>query len=160
MSFHWHYVIFPVFILILTIILIVYFYHRLPADLAYHFKADGSPDKWLSREMTVIWTLVPQILLTLVAGAITWGITKLGYLFRQTVSTGIKSENILSLMGNMVALPQIILCFAMADIFSYNSNQIHLMPIWLFALIVLLLSSVFLGIFFIRTIRQAWRPNQ
>jgi hypothetical protein len=53
----------------------------------------------------------------------------------------------------MVALPQIILGFAMLDIFSYNSYQIHLMPLWIFALIVMGLGGMALGIFFILAIR-------
>ena len=56
-------------------------------------------------------------------------------------------------MGNMIVLPQIILCFAMLDIFSYNSYQIHLMPLWVFALIVMGLGGMALGIFFILAIR-------
>jgi len=104
--------------------------------------------------------LTPQFLLTLLAGAIAWGMTKLGGLFRQTGSAGIKVERILLLMGNMVALPQIILCFAMVDIFSYNSYQIHLMPLWIFALIIVALGGIILGIFFIQAMRQAWRASR
>ncbi len=59
-------------------------------------------------------------------------------------------------MGNMIALPQIILCFAMLDIFSYNSYQVHIMPLWVFALITMGLGGIILGIFFIRAIRRAW----
>ncbi len=156
LAFHWSYIILPVVILLLSIILTAYFYHRLPVEVAYHFNPDGSPDKWLSRGTIILWMLLPQLFLTLLAGAITWGITKLGALFRQPENTWIKPERILLLMGNMIALPQVILCFAMLDIFSYNSYQIHIMPLWVFALIIMGLGGVILGIFFIRAIRQAW----
>ena len=63
-------------------------------------------------------------------------------------------------MGNMVALPQIILCFAMLDIFSYNSYQMHIMPLWVFALIIMGLGGIILGIFFIRAIRRGWGATQ
>ena len=155
LPFRWGYIILPLFIFLLSIILSTYFYHLLPNEVAYHFKPDGLPDKWLSRGMIIAWALVPQILLTLVAGAFTWGITKLGVLVRQE-KTWIKLEGVLLLMGNMIALPQIILCFAMLDIFSYNSYQIHIMPIWVFALIIMGLGGIVLGIFFIRIIRQVW----
>ena len=59
-------------------------------------------------------------------------------------------------MGNMVALPQIILCFAMLDIFSYNSYQIHLMPVWIFALIIMVIGGIILGIFLFQAVRRAW----
>tara|TARA_B100000315_G_C14508391_1_gene555766 strand:+ start:384 stop:893 length:510 start_codon:yes stop_codon:yes gene_type:complete len=153
LAFHWSYIILPVAILLLSIILTAYFYRRLPVEVAYHFEHDGSPDRWLNRGTIILWMLLPQLSLTMMAGAISWGITKLSVLFRQRESTRIKPERILLLMGNMVALPQIILCFAMLDIFSYNSYQIHIMPLWVFALIVMGLGGVILGIFFVRAMR-------
>ncbi len=156
LAFHWSYIILPVAILLLSIILTAFFYYRLPLEVAYHFKSDGSPDRWLSRGAIILWLFLPQLFFTLLAGAITWGITKLGALFRQPESTWIKPENILVLMGNMIALPQVILCFAMLDIFSYNSYQIHILPLWVFALIIMGLGGIILGIFFIRAMRQAW----
>ena len=148
--FRWTYIILPVGILFLCIILTGYFYHLLPGEVAYHFQ-DGSPDRWTSRGAIIAWMLTPQLLLALLAGAIVWGTVKLSAHFRQTGNTGVKK--MLSLMGNMVALPQIILGFAMLDIFSYNSYQIHLMPLWVFALIVMGLGGMALGIFFILAIR-------
>jgi len=159
LPFHWSYILLPLAILALSIILTAYFYHQLPTEVAYHFKLDGSPDRWLGRGMVILWLLVPQPLLTLVAAAITWGITKLGILSSQPESAWIKPEGMLSLMGNMVALPQIILCFAMLDIFSYNAYQMHIMPLWIFALITMGLGGVILGIFFILAIRRAWRAT-
>ncbi len=156
LPFGWGYIILPLAILSLSIILTAYFYHQLSTEVAYHFKLDGSPDRWLSREMITLWLLVLQLLLTLVAGAIVWGITKLGVLSRQSGSAWIKPERILSLMGNMIALPQIILGFAMLDIFSYNSYHMHIMPLWVFALIIMGLGGIILGIFFILAIRRAW----
>ena len=70
LPFHWSYIILPVAILLLSILLTAYFYRLLPTEVAYHFKLDGSPDKWLSREITITWALTPQILRTLVSGAI------------------------------------------------------------------------------------------
>ncbi|MFB0559266.1 MAG: DUF1648 domain-containing protein [Dehalococcoidales bacterium] len=159
LPFRWSYIILPLAILALAIILTAYFYHQLTAEVAYHFKLDGSPDRWLGRGMIAIWFLLPQLLLTLVAVAITWGITKLGVLFRQPESAWVKPERILLPMGNMVALPQTILCFAMVDIFSYNAYQIHIMPLWVFALIIMGLGGIILGIFFILAIRRAWRAT-
>ena len=159
LPFRWRYILLPMAVFILSIILTAYFYHLLPGEVAYHFKADGSPDKWLGREMIIAWTLVPQILLTLVAGGLTWRITKLSILFGQAESTRIKSDGVLLLIGNMIVLPQVILCFAMLDIFSYNSYQIHIMPVWLFALIIMVLGGITLGILFIRIIRQTLRTK-
>jgi len=154
-AFHWSYIILPLVILLLSIALTAYFYHRLPAEVAYGFKLDGSPDKWLSRGTIILWMLLPQLFLTLLSAAITWGATKLGIPSKQTEGTRIKPERILSLMGNLVALPQIILCFALADIFSYNSYQMHIMPLWVFTLIIMGLGAIILSMFFISAIRRA-----
>ncbi len=160
LAFPWRHILLPVLILAVAIILTAYFYRLLPAEVGYHFETDGSPDRWLSRGVFILWMLVPQLFLTLLAGAITWGATRLTVRFRQPDSTGIKPERILSLMGNMIALPQIILGFAMLDIFSYNSYQVHLLPLWMVALIVMVLGGIILGLFFIQAIRQAWGASR
>jgi len=154
--FHWGYIALPLTILILTVGLTGYFYRLLPAEVAYHFQADGSPDRWLNRGTIILWTLLLQFLFTLVAWAITWGITRLATMFSQPEITWIRPGKIMALMGNMVALPQIILCFAMLDIFSYNSYQIRLIPLWVFVLIIMVAGGIVLGVFFIQIIRQAW----
>ena len=159
-SFRWSYIILPAAILLLSIILAAFFYQQLPDSVAYHFQLDGSPDRWLSREIITAGTLAPQLIFTLLAGAITLGVIKLGILSKQTGAAGIKPERILLLMGNMIALPQIVLCFAMLDIFSYNSYQVHVMPLWVFALIIMGLGAIILGGFFILTIRRVWRATQ
>ena len=155
--FRWNYFMLPVVIFLLAIILAAFFYPQLPAEVAYHFKPDGSPDTWLSREAILAWMLVPQLCLTLLAGAITWGIIRLSTIFRDAEGN-LKLERIISLMGNMIGLPQLIICFAMLDIFSYNSYGVHIMPIWIFALIVMGLGSIPLGIFFIKAVRRVMEP--
>ncbi len=151
LTFRWKYIVLPIAVLLLSLALAAYFYHLIPNEAAYHFK-DGSPDRWMSRGAVIAWLVTPQFLLTLLAGAIIWGAVKVSAQFRQTSSAWL--EKILSLMGNMVVLPQIILGFAMLDIFSYNAYQIHLMPLWAFALMVMALGGIILGIFFILAIRQ------
>ncbi len=155
-AFRWRYIILPVVFLLLSVILVIYFYHRLPAEVAYHFQRDGSPDRWLSRGMIVLWLLLPQFLLAGIAVVLTWVVAKLVARFWQSGSGGIKPEGVLAVMGNMVALPQIILCFAMLDIFSYNLYRIHLMPLWVFAMIIMVLGGMVLGVFFLRAMWRIW----
>ena len=156
LSYRWRYILLPVIILLLSIIIVAYFYRLLPGEIAYHFK-DGSPDRWLSRSAIIVWMLIPQFLLALLAVAIVWGTIRLGARFWQAENTAIKK--VLSLMGNMVALPQIILGFAMLNIFSYNSYQTHIMPWWVFALIAMVGGGIILGIFFLLVIRQVRQPQ-
>jgi uncharacterized membrane protein len=159
LPFRWNCIILPLATLLIAIVLAAYFYGQLPTEVAYHFKPDGSPDKWLSREMIMVWLLTPQLCLTLLAGAIVWGATKLGIQSRQTKDS-LRPEGILALMGNIIGLPQLIIGFTMLDIFSYNAYRTHIMPIWIFVLIVMGLASIILGIFFIQAIRRAWGASQ
>lgn len=160
LPFRWRYVMLPLILLFLSIAISAYFYHLLPEDVAYNLNPRLSPDKWLGRGTILSWMLVPQLCLVLVATGITWIITRLGILSGQENGAWIKPEMILSIMGNMIALPQVILAFAMLDIFSYNSYQFHIMPLWIFALLVMGAGVVMLGIFFILAIRQAWISNR
>jgi uncharacterized membrane protein len=152
LAFHWKYVVLPATILLLSIVLAAVFYPQLSDQVAWRFNLDGSAKGWLSRQMITLLMLLPQFLLVLAASAITWGITKMGRSLGQ-MGSALKPESFILLMGNMAALPQIVLAFVMLDIFSYNIYQRHLMPIWLFALIVILAGGIILSILFIRTIR-------
>ncbi len=160
LPFRWRHILLPLILLFLSIAITAYFYHLLPEDVAYNLNPRVSPDKWLGRGAILSWMLVPQLCLVLVATGITWIITRLGILSGQEKDAWIRPEMILSIMGNMVAIPQVILAFAMLDIFSYNSYQFHIMPLWIFALIVMGAGVVMLGIFFILAIRQAWISNR
>ena len=160
LAFHWKYIMLPLTTLLLTLILTAYFYRLLPAEIAYIFKLDGSPARWLSREMVTGWMLAPQFLLTMVATGITLAMTRLSAFFQTPQNAAIKPAGILLLIGNMVALPQIILLFAMLDTFSYNSYRVHLMPLWVFALIIMGLGAIALGIIFIQAMRRAGQTGK
>ena len=160
LAFHWSYIILPLVVLILAVILTACFYSRLPAELAYHFQSDGLPDRVAGRGVVILWTLLPQFLLTLLAGGTTWGIARLTARYIESEGSYIRPENILRIIGNVIALPQIILGFAMLDIFLYNSYQIKMLPLWVFALIILVLGGIVLSVFFIRAMIQAWRASR
>ena len=153
-SFHWKYIILPLAVFFLSIILAAYFFRLLPVEVAYYFQ-DGSPEKWMSRSAIIAWMLIPQFFFLLLSVFIVWGMIKLSARFQQSASAMV--EKVLALMGNMVVMPQIILSFAMLDIFSYNAYQTHIMPLWIFALIVMVLGGLVLGIFFVAVIWQVWR---
>ncbi|HEY33538.1 MAG TPA: DUF1648 domain-containing protein [Dehalococcoidia bacterium] len=159
LAFHWRSAVLPLAVLVLTIALVAYFYRLLPEEVVYRFGAEGSPDEWTGRGTIVLWALLPQLFLTLLAIAVAWGVTKLSTTFKQMEGFGINLDTIALVMGNMIALPQAILFFAMLDIFSYNSYEFRILPLWVIALIIMALGAVILGIFFIRSMRQV-RGNQ
>ena len=150
--FRWRYIALPVFFLLLAIGLVIFFYPKLPGEVAYHFR-DSLPDRWTGRGAATAWLLVPQFLLTGLGAAIVMGVIRLGS--RSQSTAGKRSEALLLLMGNMVALPQIVLAFAMLAIFSYNSYGLYLMPLWLFAIIAMGLGGIVLGALFFLAIQQA-----
>ena len=150
-TFRWIYVILPIALLLLSIILAACFYRLLPPEVAYHFTND-SPDRWMSRSAIIAWLLIPQFLLVFIGIIISGGTTILSRRSWQAENAQIRK--VLSITGNMVALPQIILTFTMLDIFLYNAYRIHLIPVWVFALMVLVLGGIILGIVLIQTARQ------
>jgi hypothetical protein len=153
LSFRWRFIALPVAVLLLSLVLTAFFYRLLPAEAAYHFE-DGAADRWMSRGALIAWLVLPQFFLTLLAWVTVSGAAFIINRF-QPVNRG-WVERILVIMGNMVALPQIILGFAMLDIFSYNAYQIHLIPLWVFAVIVMGVGGALLGIFFTLAIRPVW----
>lgn len=157
--FCWRYAALPITSFLISILLVGSFYRLLSAEVAYHFAADGSPDGWLSRGAIVAWTLLPQALLMLLAVGITWGIARLGASVRAVEASGVKLNSVLLTMGNMIGLPQIILCFAMADAFSYNAYGVHILPLWVFVLIVATVGAVILGAFFVQSIRRVLKDS-
>ena len=148
--FRWTYVVLPVALFLLAVILAACFYPFLPDEIAYHFQND-SPDKWLSRGAFIGWMVLPQVFFAFLS-IIVVRIAMLGSRYLPQRSSPLPS--LLPIMGNMVALPQIVLIFAMLDFFLYNAYQIELIPLWIFTLIVLVLGTVILIALFIRTIRR------
>ena len=87
--------------------------------------------------------LCRRLLLTLLAIVIAYGTTKISDLFNQASEAGIKLDTILMVMSNMVVIPQLILIFAMLNIFSYNSFQTHIGFIWWVSLAIIIVGHGF-----------------
>ena len=129
-----------------------FFYRMLPPEVAYHFKA-GVPDRWLGRGFIIIWLLVPQLVFVIFGAALILSFSLLTKQLRQSGSS--QTGRILSVMGNIVAMPQLILAFAILDIFLYNSYGVRLAPLWLVALVVIVVGSGIAGVGFAKVLRQA-----
>jgi len=155
-AFSWKHIALPFALQGLSIVLAGVFYPQLTSEVAYRFDFDGSPRNLASRQAVVLVTLLGQLALALLACAIAWGATKLSGSPGQAGDA--RSTRMLVLvMGNMVAVPQLVIGFVMADIFGYNVYGRHLLPLWAFALAVMLLAGVILVIFFFKTIRRSMR---
>ena len=142
-------------LLCLTAALAAAFYTRMPEQVAYHFR-DSSPDRWLGRGVFIAWMVLPQLLFLALAFMLV-RVVLLTTRYWTAENTLLKS--ILPVMGNMVALPQLILTFALLQIFLYNAYDIKLIPLWVFALIIMVLGGLALGVFFVQTFRKARRQR-
>jgi hypothetical protein len=60
-------------------------------------------------------------------------------------------------MGNMPVIANVIFAFALLDIFTYNVNGTHLMPLWVFAIIVVGIGVILLGLYTVPVILRALR---
>jgi hypothetical protein len=113
------------------------------------------PDNTTGRGTVILWMLVLQAILVLAGLGVSGASSILGQ--RSLPDENPIVRRLYAVMGNIVALPQLILLFAMLDIFLYNVYEIRLIPLWVFALIVMVLASIGLGIFFTQAIRQSRR---
>ena len=153
-SFRWTYIVLPAAILLLSVILTAFFYRLLPDEVAYRFSG-GEPTHEAGRGGVIAWVMVLQFVFALISLAIVYIATNASR--RLQIDETDLNRSLFTIMGNLMALPQIILFFAMLDIFLYNAYQINLIPLWVFALIVMVLGGVILGVYFIRSIRQSRR---
>lgn len=159
-AFRWGYIIFPLTVLLVSVIMVAVFSPHLPPEVAYHFSGNGSPDQWVSKGRLILVMLLPQIFFTALAAGVTWGMGILSVWLGATRQPRAKLERVILLMGSMFAMPQVVLAFAMLDIFAFNVFQVRLMPLWVFAVLVMGLGGIILSVFFVRTIREALRPTQ
>jgi len=134
---------------LLTVIVAGIFYPQLPAEVAYHFSGNV-PDKVLARGAFIAWMIVPQVFFTILGLAL----TRIMLIGARYAPPDTPLVPLLPLMGNMVALPQVILFAAMLQLFLYNAYHTGVIPLWIIALIFLIIGTIILAIYFTRIIRR------
>lgn len=149
----WVYFWLPALFLILSIVLAIVSLALLPETVTWGFHTD-TPERTLGRTAFAIWTVAPQLLCFLLALVVV-RIVLFGAGYWSDEAFIMK--RLVTVMGNLLAIPQLILLFAMLEIFIYNSYQVHLIPVWLFAVIVLAGSGIYLILFFTKSIYQVRR---
>jgi hypothetical protein len=146
----WSYFFVPLLILLVSVIITIYFYGKLPAAVVWQLNSANSPT--ISRPQIALWAIVPQVLLTLLAVIIAYGATRISDLFKEAAASGIQLDSILMVMSNVVVIPQLILTFAMLRIFSYNSFQTDVNFVWWVSLAVIIVGIILLSVFFLRAL--------
>jgi hypothetical protein len=158
-SFPWKAVILPLISLVFVIVMVGFFWGKLPYEVGLRFTDEGIPISFTTRRSLVLWALLPQLFLTGLAFLVAWGMNRISPIVRSAQESGFKLDTLLVIMGNMIALPQLILGFAMLNTFGYNAYQMRILPLWVVVLIVTVAGAVILGAFFITTIRKMWQKT-
>ena len=65
------------------------------------------------------------------------------------------NKTLVVIMGNMVALPQVIIFYAMLDIFLYNIYAKALPALWAFGLLVLFAGAIIIAVVFFRAFARS-----
>ncbi|MFC2039650.1 hypothetical protein ACFLTW_00520 [Chloroflexota bacterium] len=124
----------------------------LPVEAAYRLE-NGVIVKFAGRGLVLAFLLVPQFIFTLLAAGIVWGMV--WFSGRLEAAGNTAAHGLLSIIGNMVVMPQVVLVFAMLYILGYNLPGIQLPPFWVVAVGVVGLGTVILIRSFTRAINRA-----
>ena len=150
--FRWSYIALPPAILVMAIVIAASFYGRLPQETAYRF-SHGAAISAIGRGALLAWSLGLQLVFVLAAAVIVFLVVnvsrRLGLLESEL------NKTLVGIMGNMVALPQVILFYAMLDIFLYNIYAIALPALWAFGLLVLFAGAIIIVVVFIRAFARS-----
>jgi uncharacterized membrane protein len=151
-AFRWTYIVLPGAVLLIALVLAAVFYGQLPQETAYRFSG-GVPVSWLDRGGVLAWALGLQFVFFLLSLAITFLVTGASRRMQLTETPLIRT--LFTIIGNVVALPQIIISYAMVDIILYNVYVKALPPLWAFALLVMLAGGIVLAALFARAFAQS-----
>ncbi len=129
---------FPFSIFAASCLIVLIFMPLLSGEMAFRFDTDGNPANWANTWVVVGVGLGLQSLLFIAGWFNGYTMNRVAYSNTATIEQSTKPRQVALVSANMVALPQIIIAFLMANMFTYNVSEIHLMPIWLFVISVLL----------------------
>jgi hypothetical protein len=158
LRFRLSFIILPLTIFVISTALAMAFYGSLPSEVYYRFATDGDPGSSLvAKGVVVAVALGSQVLLVLVAFLLTWSLSRSRFFNQNLASFWFDPTKLFTLMGNMLAIVQIIAAYVLLDIIVYHTQQSHLMPLWLFAVLALLLGSVIIFIYALPIFIRVWR---
>jgi hypothetical protein len=145
----------PIVVLLFSVVAAAYFVRLLPSEVAYGY-GGGAGSRQVSRGLLLLVLLAPQFILAFLSAAVAHVVARVGARFvRDGGASAGAVESIAAVMSNMVVLPQLVLCYATIDIFRFNSYGTHLPPLYIFAVVVMLVGGAVLGLFFLRAVQQS-----
>ncbi len=155
LRFKWKYVALPLAALLISVVVTGWFYGKLPVEGA-RYSPTGQAGAATTRGGLILWLLLPQTVLALLAGGLVWAVTRIKSLADYAGETGVSLDGLVMVMGNLIGLPQLILLFSMTNTFGYNVYGKGILPIWAIVVVLVVLGVAVTGIFFVRAIRRVW----
>jgi hypothetical protein len=139
MRFRWSYIALPLAIFFIAAVSAVVFYGKLPPQVGYRFSG-GAAISETGRGVFLGWSLGLQLLLSLAAVIIVLLVVYVGR--RMQLADNQLNRTLTGIMGNIVAMPQLIICYAVLDIFLYNIYHKSLPPLWIFGIAILFIGGI------------------
>jgi hypothetical protein len=158
LKFRLSFIILPLAVMVIAAGIAGFFFGQLPAEIHYRFGLDGAPSgDPVSKNGFIGLMLAIQIGLTGLAYLSVRAIGRV-QLFQDNVHNfWFNPTKLLTAMGNMPAIIQTVVAYILIDGIFYALNDSHLMPLWLFALITLVLGGIILIIYALPVVLQTYR---
>lgn len=145
----------PLILAIACLIIALVFVSFLPSPLAFRFASDGSILTSMNKYVFVILMVAAQLLCALAALSIAQVIVRLGKKVYKSSEPQMNLSGFVSLMSNMILLPQVILAYLMLDTFIYGVWSRHLISTRAFTITAIVIGSAILLVLFTRLASQA-----
>jgi uncharacterized membrane protein len=153
--FRFRYVVAPLILAVFCLVIAIAFVSSLPSPLGFRFSGDGTVLTTTNKYAFIALMLAAQIICALAAWAIAWAIIMMGRHAFQTGQPQIPLDGYISLMSNMILLPQLILAYIMLDAFIYGTWARHLISVGLFSILTIAIGSLVLIFIFARMLSRA-----
>jgi hypothetical protein len=154
-AFRLSFVIVPIVLAALCLIVALCFYPSLQSPIAYRFGASGEIKSNMNTVAFVMVMGAAQIIGALIAWGTASVIIKMGHSAFKTSAQQFKLDGFISLMSNMILLPQIIAAYLMLDAFIYNVWQRHFISATYFTIATIIIGSGIIFVVFVRLLLQA-----
>ena len=153
--FRWSYVLAPVILAVVCIVLAASFAAALPNPLAFRFMSNGAPRMSMNTYTFIVLMLAAQVICALAAWGIANTIIRMGHNAFKLSAPQLPLGPYISLMTNMVLLPQLILAYIMLDAFIYGVWTRHIISVGLFSILTIAIGSLILIFMFMRLLSRA-----
>jgi uncharacterized membrane protein len=155
LAFRWSYVVAPLTLSVVCIIIAASFAAFLPNPIAFRFMSNGAARMSTNTYSFIVLMLLAQVICALAAWGIAGTIVHLGHNSFKTSAPQLPLSGYITLMTNMVLLPQLILAYIMLDAFIYGTWARHLISVGLFSILTIAIGSLVLIFMFARMLSRA-----